>query len=114
MSDKGVPTIYLLRELYHVRVALNDETLKILDELEVLTVAHLSKREYRAFWLRFGKHGEKQLTYQEVGKQLGEKPLSRERGRQIVMRAMWKLNHPKVKRKLADMIEKARDEHKTI
>ncbi len=61
----------------------------------------LSDRERRVLEMRFGLHGEKPMTLEEVGREFG---VTRERIRQIEAKALRKLRHPSSKKKLQDYL----------
>ena len=79
-----------------------DEFLKQhIDEIdEVLST--LTKMEKRAIELRFGLHGERERTLEEVGQEFG---VTREKVRQIEAKALRKLQHPSRLGKLKDFLE---------
>ena len=62
----------------------------------------LTDRESKVLKMRFGLHGAKALTLEEVGKEFG---VTRERIRQIESKALRKLRHPSRRRKLQDYLE---------
>lgn len=62
----------------------------------------LSDREARVLRMRFGLHGNKTMTLEEVGKKFG---VTRERIRQIEAKALRKLKHPSRRKKLQDFLE---------
>ncbi len=61
----------------------------------------LSDREKKVLEMRFGLHGEKPMTLEEVGREFG---VTRERIRQIEAKALRKLRHPSSKKKLQDYL----------
>ncbi|MBI1888671.1 MAG: sigma-70 family RNA polymerase sigma factor [Candidatus Spechtbacteria bacterium] len=61
----------------------------------------LPEREARVLALRFGLDDDKQMTLEEVGRELG---VTRERIRQIEAKALSKLRHPTRARKLKDFL----------
>ena len=67
---------------------------------EVLST--LTEREAKVLRMRFGIHGTKALTLEEVGREFG---VTRERIRQIESKALRKLRHPSRRRKLQDYLE---------
>jgi RNA polymerase primary sigma factor len=62
----------------------------------------LTDREKRVIELRFGLHGERERTLEEVGQKF---KVTRERIRQIENKALRKLRHPSRSRKLKDFVE---------
>lgn len=62
----------------------------------------LSAREAKVLECRFGLHGKKPMTLEEVGKVFG---VTRERIRQIEAKALRKLKHPSRRKKLQDYLE---------
>ena len=62
----------------------------------------LSERERRVLQLRFGLEDGRSRTLEEVGREFG---LTRERVRQIEAKALTKLRHPRLARKLLDFLE---------
>jgi RNA polymerase primary sigma factor len=62
----------------------------------------LSDREARVLQLRFGLEDGRSRTLEEVGQEFG---VTRERIRQIEAKALRKLRHPTVSRKLRDFME---------
>jgi RNA polymerase primary sigma factor len=62
----------------------------------------LTSREKRVIELRFGLHGGRERTLEEVGQEFG---VTRERIRQIEAKALRKLRHPSRSRKLKDFVE---------
>ncbi len=67
---------------------------------EVLST--LTDREAKVLKMRFGIHGTKALTLEEVGREFG---VTRERIRQIESKALRKLRHPSRRKKLQDYLE---------
>ena len=67
---------------------------------EVLST--LTDRESKVLKMRFGLHGAKALTLEEVGREFG---VTRERIRQIESKALRKLRHPSRRKKLQDYLE---------
>lgn len=67
---------------------------------EVLST--LTDREAKVLKMRFGLHGAKALTLEEVGREFG---VTRERIRQIESKALRKLRHPSRRKKLQDYLE---------
>jgi len=61
----------------------------------------LSEREGRVLECRFGLHGKKPMTLEQVGKVFG---VTRERIRQIEAKALRKLKHPSRRKKLQDYL----------
>jgi len=66
---------------------------------EVLT--HLTPREAEILRLRFGLKDSRARTLEEVGKEFG---VTRERIREIEAKALRKLRHPSLNRKLKDFL----------
>jgi RNA polymerase primary sigma factor len=62
----------------------------------------LSHRERKVLELRFGLRGEEPRTLEEVGQRFG---VTRERIRQIEVKALRKLRHPRLGKKLRDYLE---------
>lgn len=62
----------------------------------------LTLREKRVIELRFGLHGERERTLEEIGQEF---KITRERIRQIEAKALCKLRHPSRSRKLKDFVE---------
>lgn len=62
----------------------------------------LPPREAAVLRMRFGLHGSKPMTLEEVGKEFG---VTRERIRQIEAKALKKLKHPSRRKKLQDYLE---------
>jgi RNA polymerase primary sigma factor len=62
----------------------------------------LTDREAKVLKMRFGLHGAKALTLEEVGREFG---VTRERIRQIESKALRKLRHPSRRKKLQDYLE---------
>lgn len=62
----------------------------------------LSEREAKVLKMRFGLDGYKPMTLEEVGKEFG---VTRERIRQIEVKALRKLKHPSRRKKLQDYLE---------
>ncbi|MBI3954450.1 RNA polymerase sigma factor RpoD [Candidatus Collierbacteria bacterium] len=62
----------------------------------------LTDRESKVLKMRFGLHGGKALTLEEVGREFG---VTRERIRQIESKALRKLRHSSRRRKLQDYLE---------
>ncbi len=71
------------------------------DQLEKV-LASLPQRERRVLELRFGLDDGRERTLEEVGREFG---LTRERIRQIEVKALKKLRHPSRSRKLRDFID---------
>ena len=70
---------------------------------QVLDVLHtLNDREARVLQLRFGLEDGRGRTLEEVGRQFG---VTRERIRQIEAKALRKLRHPSLSKKLRDFLE---------
>ncbi len=65
-------------------------------------LATLTDREAKVLKMRFGLHGAKALTLEEVGREFG---VTRERIRQIESKALRKLRHPSRRKKLQDYLE---------
>jgi len=65
-------------------------------------LASLTDREAKVLKMRFGIHGSKPLTLEEVGREFG---VTRERIRQIESKALRKLRHPSRRKKLQDYLE---------
>lgn len=65
------------------------------------SLAGLSDREQRVLQLRFGLNGQPDMTLEAVGHELG---VTRERIRQIQMRALRKLRHPSRSKRLRGFI----------
>ena len=65
-------------------------------------LATLSSREARVLECRFGLHGKKPMTLEQVGRVFG---VTRERIRQIEAKALRKLKHPSRRKKLQDYLE---------
>src|SRR3989339_949741 len=65
-------------------------------------LATLTDREAKVLKMRFGLHGAKALTLEEVGREVG---VTRERIRQIESKALRKLRHPSRRKKLQDYLE---------
>lgn len=65
-------------------------------------LASLTDREAKVLKMRFGLHGSKPLTLEEVGREFG---VTRERIRQIESKALRKLRHPSRRKKLQDYLE---------
>jgi len=65
-------------------------------------LATLTDRESKVLKMRFGLHGAKALTLEEVGREFG---VTRERIRQIESKALRKLRHPSRRKKLQDYLE---------
>jgi RNA polymerase primary sigma factor len=77
----------------------SDELLKQhIDEV----LSTLTSREKRVIELRFGLHGGRERTLEEVGQEF---KVTRERIRQIEAKALRKLRHPSRSRKLKDFLE---------
>ncbi|MGB9911522.1 MAG: RNA polymerase sigma factor RpoD [Microgenomates group bacterium] len=62
----------------------------------------LSEREAKVLKMRFGLDGYKPMTLEEVGREFG---VTRERIRQIEVKALRKLKHPSRRKKLQDYLE---------
>ena len=62
----------------------------------------LSERERRVLQLRFGLEDGRSRTLEEVGREFG---VTRERIRQIEAKALQKLRHPSLSRKLRDFLK---------
>ena len=62
----------------------------------------LTERERRVLQLRFGLEDGHSRTLEEVGKEFG---VTRERIRQIEVKALRKLRHPRLGKKLRDYLE---------
>jgi len=62
----------------------------------------LSSREAKVLECRFGLHGKRPMTLEQVGKVFG---VTRERIRQIEAKALRKLKHPSRRKKLQDYLE---------
>ena len=62
----------------------------------------LTEREYKVLYLRFGLYDNKVWTLEEVGKILN---VTRDRIRQIEMKALRKLRHPSISKFIVDYIE---------
>ena len=67
---------------------------------EVLSA--LSEREAKVLRMRFGLHGNDNMTLEEVGRYFG---VTRERIRQIEAKALRKLKHPSRRKKLQDFLD---------
>ncbi len=65
-------------------------------------LASLTDREAKVLKMRFGLHGGKPLTLEEVGREFG---VTRERIRQIESKALRKLRHPSRRKKLQDYLD---------
>ena len=75
---------------------------RLLKEQVAAVLDLLTGRERRVLRLRFGLDDGRERTLEEVGKEFG---LTRERIRQIEVRALRKLRHPSRSRKLKDYLE---------
>ncbi len=73
---------------------LREQVAQVLDQL--------TEREKRVLKLRFGLEDGTQRTLEEVGKEFG---VTRERIRQIEVKALRKLRHPRFGKKLRDYLE---------
>ena len=62
------------------------------DDFINLAMSSLTDRERESLVLKFGLGGRQPMTYQQIGNEFGN--VSRERVRQIVMKALRKLRHP--------------------
>ena len=65
-------------------------------------LASLTAREGRVLQLRFGLHDGRTYTLEEVGRKFG---VTRERIRQIEVKALSKLRHPRHSRRLRDFLD---------
>ncbi len=76
---------------------------RLLKENVEEVLGQLSERERKVVRMRFGiDDGKRPMTLEEVGKEFG---VTRERIRQIEAKALRKLKHPSLKRKLQDYLE---------
>ena len=75
---------------------------QMLREQVALVLDQLSERERRVLKLRFGLEDGTQRTLEEVGKEFG---VTRERIRQIEVKALRKLRHPRFGKKLRDYLD---------
>ena len=84
-------------------VAPDDNTVhKLLRERMEDVLASLTAREGRVIQLRFGLHDGRTYTLEEVGQKFG---VTRERIRQIEVKALSKLRHPRYSRRLRDFLD---------
>ena len=72
-------------------------SVKMLGEDLKEALKSLTEREKTVIILRFGLNGKSPLTLEEIGEQFD---VTRERVRQIEMKALHKLKHPRIRRKL--------------
>jgi len=79
-------------------VAEQEEIRRIVDEM----LKSLGEREQRILRMKFGFEGGKQLTMEEIGKEFN---LSRERVRQLEVKAMRALRHPTRLRTLMAIVD---------
>jgi RNA polymerase primary sigma factor len=84
-------------------VAEQEEIRRIVDEM----LKSLGEREQRILRMKFGFEGGKQLTMEEIGKEFN---LSRERVRQLEVKAMRALRHPTRLRTLMTIAERSGDQ----
>jgi RNA polymerase primary sigma factor len=76
---------------------------RLLKENVEEVLAQLSERERKVVRMRFGiDDGKRPMTLEEVGREFG---VTRERIRQIEAKALRKLKHPSLRRKLQDYLE---------
>ncbi len=81
----------------------DDSTIhRLLRERMEDVLASLTAREGRVLQLRFGLHDGQTYTLEEVGQKFG---VTRERIRQIEVKALSKLRHPRHSRRLRDFLE---------
>jgi len=84
-------------------IAPDDNTVhKLLRERMDDVLASLTAREGRVIQLRFGLHDGRTYTLEEVGQKFG---VTRERIRQIEVKALSKLRHPRYSRRLRDFLD---------
>jgi RNA polymerase primary sigma factor len=73
----------------------------MLEEQIDLVLDQLTERERRILVLRFGVEDGHERTLEEVGREFG---VTRERIRQIEVKALKKLRHPRLGKKLRDYL----------
>ena len=79
-------------------VAVREEIRRVVDEM----LKSLGEREQRILRMKFGFEGGKQLSMEEIGKEFN---LSRERVRQLEVKAMRALRHPTRLRTLMAIVD---------
>jgi RNA polymerase primary sigma factor len=78
-------------------------SIKMLKENVEEVLNSLSEREAKVLKMRFGlEHSERPMTLEEVGREFG---VTRERIRQIEVKALRKLKHPSQRKKLQDYLD---------
>jgi RNA polymerase sigma factor (sigma-70 family) len=69
----------------------NNTDLSLLKDNIQMVIKSLSEREQKVLKMRFGLDGNKEMTYDELGREFG---VTRERIRQVECKALRKLKHP--------------------
>jgi RNA polymerase primary sigma factor len=87
------------KKVEHPSTALDQDRLLTLAKLSLET---LSEREKKILQWRFGFDGNEEHSLEEIGQKLS---LSRERIRQLEMRAIKKLRHPAYRKRWLEFIE---------
>ena len=92
-----------------IKIPIEDEVsveelvaLKIAQERIEIALSTLTEKEQRILRLRFGLDDGKEWTLEEIGQMFN---VTRERIRQIEAKALKKLRHPSISKKIKDFLE---------